>query len=193
MTQNLKLNKKLTHVFLELWLASFTPKVQIIHENAITFFLFENAFLTLSPSSSSSIHNIVIAINTPTTMNNQFEALNVLKNWFTLFLSQFLWTKNNVSFTFSPYSSKNPKILILKFLWFIEPLKLTILSGSLLFEIMGAWRRLMCAKQVISLVETMKSVFCFRYVRPDGCRRLTWKSSGQCRGWFCSWLLNVFW
>ena len=30
---------------------------------------------------------------------------------------------------------------------------------SLLFEILGAWRRLMCAKQVISLVETMKSVF----------------------------------
>ncbi|KAG5397240.1 hypothetical protein IGI04_019054 [Brassica rapa subsp. trilocularis] len=69
------------------------------------FFRIENAYFTLSPSSSSSIHNIVIAINTPTTMNYQFE----------------------------------------------EPLKLTILSGSLLFEILGAWRRFMCAKQVSRL------------------------------------------
>ena len=41
----------------------------------------------------------------------------------------------------------------------IEPLKLVILGGSLLFEIMGAWKRLMCAKQVISLVETIKLRF----------------------------------
>ena len=100
-------------------------------------------------------------------MNNQVEALNVPKNRFTLFLSQFLRTKNNIFFTFFPYSSKKSKILILKLLWFIEPLKLTILGGSLLFEILGAWRRLMCAKQVISLVETMKLVFFSRSVRPD--------------------------
>ena len=36
-------------------------------------------------------------------------------NPFTLILSQFLWTKNNISFTFSLYSSKKPKILILIF------------------------------------------------------------------------------
>ena len=59
--------------------------------------------------------------------------------------------------------------MILKFLWFIEPLKLTILGGSLLFEIMGAWRRLLCDKKVISLVETMKLVFS-RSVRPDDFR-----------------------
>ena len=46
-------------------------------------------------------------------------------------------------------------------------MKLTILGGSLLFEILGDWRRLICAKQVISLVETMKSVFFSRSVRPD--------------------------
>ena len=96
MTQNLKSNTKVTHVFfIELWLASFTPKVQIIHGNGITFFL--NAYFTLSLSSSSSIHNIVIAINTPTTMNNQFETLNAPKNRFTLFLSQLLWIKDNIS------------------------------------------------------------------------------------------------
>ncbi|CAG7862003.1 unnamed protein product, partial [Brassica rapa] len=44
-----------------------------------------------------------------------------------------------------------------------------------------------CDKQVISLVETMKSVFLqicssIRLTsKSSGCRRLTWKSSGQCR------------
>ncbi|WZZ86704.1 hypothetical protein YC2023_115283 [Brassica napus] len=49
--------------------------------------------------------------------------------------------------------------------------------------ILGAWRRLICAKQVISLAETMKSI-CSPRRLPDkssGCRRLTWKSSSQCR------------
>ncbi|KAG5382776.1 hypothetical protein IGI04_034246, partial [Brassica rapa subsp. trilocularis] len=41
---------------------------------------------------------------------------------------------------------------------------------SLLFEILCAWRRLMCAKQIISLVGTMKSVFFSRSVRPDDFR-----------------------
>ena len=54
---------------------------------------------------------------------------------------------------------KKPKILILKFLCFIEPLKLTILGKSLLFGILGAWRRFLCGKEVISLIETMKFVF----------------------------------
>ena len=174
---------------MELWLASFISKVHSIHENAITVFFFfyflENAYFTLSPSSSSSIHNITIAINTPTTMNNQFEALP--KNRFTFFLFQFLWTKNNISLlSLHIHPKKKPKILILNFWWFIEPLKLTILGVSLLFEIMGAWRRLLCAKQVISLVETMKSVFSpdlfvQTTYKSSGCRRLTWKSSGQCR------------
>ncbi|WZZ85940.1 hypothetical protein YC2023_114519 [Brassica napus] len=35
---------------------------------------------------------------------------------------------------------------------------------------MGAWRRLLCAKQVISLVETMKLVFFSRSIRPDDFR-----------------------
>ena len=38
-----------------------------------------------------------------------------------------------------------------------------------MFEILGVWRRLLCAKQVISMVETMKLVF-FRYVRPNDFR-----------------------
>ena len=72
MTQNLKSNylRKCHHFFFS--------------------FFFENAYFTPLSSSSSSIHNIVIYINTPTTMNNQFEALNAPKNRFTLFHSQFL-------------------------------------------------------------------------------------------------------
>ena len=75
--------------FLEILTCLFHPKVQIIHENTINFF-FENIYFTLSPSSFSSIHNIVIVINTPTTMNNQFKAINAPKNQFTLIFSQFL-------------------------------------------------------------------------------------------------------
>ncbi|KAG5380476.1 hypothetical protein IGI04_028318, partial [Brassica rapa subsp. trilocularis] len=49
---------------------------------------------------------------------------------------------------------------------YLQPLNLTILGGSFLFEILGAWRRLLCAKKIIPLVETIKLVF-FIYVRPD--------------------------
>ena len=108
MTQNLKLNTKLNHLFFGTLTCIFHPQSSDYSRKChhFFFFFFENAYFTLSPSSSSSIHNIVITINTPTTMNNQFEALNAPKNRFTLFLSQFLWTKNNISFTFSTYSLK---------------------------------------------------------------------------------------
>ncbi|KAG5393801.1 hypothetical protein IGI04_023764, partial [Brassica rapa subsp. trilocularis] len=77
----------------------------IIHENAITFFFFENTYFTLSPSSYSSIHNILIAINTPTTLNNQFEALNAPKIDLHSFFSILMNQKQHL-FTFFPYSSK---------------------------------------------------------------------------------------
>ena len=104
------------------------------------FFFFENAYFTLSPSASSSIYNIDIVINTPTTMNNPFEAPSEPKNqYFTVFLSQFLWTKINIYFTFSPYSSKKLKILILKCLWFIGHWSLRFLVGHfcLRFWVLG--------------------------------------------------------
>ena len=68
--------------FLDFSFVLFTPQVHNIHENAIKFFLFffsENDIFTLSPSLSSSNYKIAIVINTPTTMNNQFEALNAPK------------------------------------------------------------------------------------------------------------------
>ena len=128
-------------------------------------FSFENGIFTLSTSSSSSIYEIDIAINTPTTMKNQFEALNALQiDLHFFFLNSYKLKPTSLSLSLYIHPKKL-KILILNYLWFIEPLKLTILGGSLLFEILGAWRRLLCAKQVISLVETMKSVFFFRSVR----------------------------
>ena len=54
------------------------------------FFLLKNEYFTLSFSYSSSIYNIVIAINTPTIMNNQFECLNAPKIRFCLLPSHFL-------------------------------------------------------------------------------------------------------
>ena len=57
------------------------------------FFFSWNKHFTLPSSYSSSIYNIVIAINKPTTMKNQFGALNAYKNQFSLFISHFLCTK----------------------------------------------------------------------------------------------------
>ena len=66
-------------LFLDIYFLLFTPQVRITHENVIKFFhfyFFKNCIFALSTSSSSSIYKIDITINTPTTMNNQFEALN---------------------------------------------------------------------------------------------------------------------
>ena len=62
-------------------------------------FLFENACLTQSSSSSFFIYNIVI--NTSTTMNNQLQALNAPKININIFISSFLTHTNHLSFTFS--------------------------------------------------------------------------------------------
>ena len=114
------------------------------------FFLFENDIFTLSPSSSLNNYKIVIVINTPTPINNQFEALNAPKIDLPFFFLH-SYELNTTSFSlFLHIKLKKPKILILYFLWFIESKKLTILGGSLSFEIMCSWRSLMCAKEVIS-------------------------------------------
>ena len=78
--------------FLELSFVIFNLKVWIIYEKCHYFF-YENEHFTLPFPSSSSIYNIIIAINTPTTMNNQFEDLNAPKNQFSLFISNILFTK----------------------------------------------------------------------------------------------------
>ena len=116
------------------------------------FFLFENDIFTLSPSSSSSNYKIAIVINTTTTMNNQFEALNAPKIDLPFFFLH-SYELNTTSLSLSLHIKlKKPKILILHFLWFIESKKLTILGGSLSFEILCSWRSLMCAKEIISQI-----------------------------------------
>jgi len=78
--QNSKSNTKLTYDFFEFFICPIHPKSsQYLRKCHYFFFSFENGFFTLSSSSSSSIYKIAIDINTPTTMNNQFEALNATK------------------------------------------------------------------------------------------------------------------
>ena len=151
MTQNLKSNTKLTHVFLELWLASSNPKVQIIHKNAFTFFskihilLYHPHLLQVfTILSLPSIHKPPWTINLKLLMHLKIDLHSFFLNSYEL--------KTTFFHFLSIFIQKKPKILILKFLWFIEPMKLTILGGSLSFELLCAWRRLMCAKEVISLI-----------------------------------------
>ena len=102
LTQNSKSDTKNNPwLFLKFSFGLFTLKVWIIYENvSIFFYFFWNKHFTLPASSYSSIYNIVIAINKPTIMNNQFEALNASKNQFSLFISHFLCTKTT-SLSFS--------------------------------------------------------------------------------------------
>ena len=65
MTPNKKSNTKLANDFFGTFIFPIHPEVRIIHEIVIFFLIFENKCFTLSSSSSSSIYNIVIAINTP--------------------------------------------------------------------------------------------------------------------------------
>ncbi|WZY86988.1 hypothetical protein YC2023_033372 [Brassica napus] len=88
----------------------FSSEEYQTHAKAVASFV-ESRILAHEGEGEGS--NIAIAINTPTTMNNQFEALNA------------------------------PKIdLHSLFLTCYEPFKHTILGGLLSFEILGGWRRL---------------------------------------------------
>ena len=150
MTQNSKSTTKLTYDFFWNFHFLYSPhKFKLFTKIPLIFFRFENRLFTLSTSSSSSIYKIVIDINTPTTMNNQSEALNAPQiDLHSFFRNSYELKTTSLSLYFHIHPKKL-KILILKFLWFNEALKL-ILRGSLLFGILGAWKRYMCAKQVIS-------------------------------------------
>lgn len=78
LTQNSKSNLKLTYVFFWIFRLPYSPHKFILFTKMplVFFFLFENDIFTLSTSSSSNIYKISITINTSTTMNTQFEALN---------------------------------------------------------------------------------------------------------------------
>ncbi|WZZ65140.1 hypothetical protein YC2023_076510 [Brassica napus] len=98
LTQNSNSNLKLTHAFLGFFFCPIHPTSSYnsrkCHQN---FFLSENDIFTLSPSSSSSNYKIVIVINTPTTMNNQFESLNAPKiDLHSLFLTYSGWLEKTL-------------------------------------------------------------------------------------------------
>ena len=96
MNQNSKSNTNLTHDFLGIFICPVHRKSLDYSRKCHYFFLyfsFENEHFTLLSLFSSSIYNIVITMNTPTTMNNQFEALSALKNRFSLLISHLLCAK----------------------------------------------------------------------------------------------------
>ena len=190
--------------FLKFSFDLFIQEVRIIHENASTFF--KNECYTLSSSYSSTIFNISTTINTPTTMNTQFEALNAQILIFTPPIS-FHMHKNYISFNSSLYSSKPspppPKILILSFVRFID-------HSSSWFLIINEWVAFVVkfcflreAKKVLSLVQGMKSnlfpdLFVKKTFIEDFYGRLLivedlyGKSYCQYIRYFCNWLSMCF-
>ena len=115
MTQNSKSTTKLTYVFFYIYFVLFTPEVQIIHENTIKLLFFSKMTFLLSQAhhlqvftrlSLSWIYQPPWTINLKFLMHLKLIYTSSFSNWFTLLFPQFLWTKNNISFTFSSYSSK---------------------------------------------------------------------------------------
>ena len=141
--------------FLDFSCVLFTPQVHIIHENAIIiffFFSFENGIFTLSTSSSSSIYKIVITINTPTTMNNQFEALNAPQiDLHSLFLTCYELKTTSLSLCLHIHP-KNSSFWF-KFFFMVDRAIQAYYSWWVTFVWGSGWlEKTMCAKEVISLV-----------------------------------------
>ena len=141
-------NLKLIHIYFWIFILPYSSHKFILFIK-IPLVFFENGIFTLSTSSSSSIYKIAIAINTPTTMTTNLKLYAPKIDLHSFFFNYYELKTTSLSLSLHIHPKK-PNILILKFLWLIEPLKLMIYGGSLLFEIMSAWRRLLCTKQVIS-------------------------------------------
>ena len=107
----LKVNHKINLWFFWKFHFSYSPhKFKLFTKMPLIFFLSKMSFFTLSTSSSSRIYKIASAINTPTTMNNQFEVLNAPKINLHFLFSQFLWTnKNNISLLSLHIHPKKPR------------------------------------------------------------------------------------
>ena len=141
MTQNLKSNTKLTMFFYELWLVSFTPQSSDYSRKYHLFFLKMHILLyhpylpqVITILSLSSIHQ-------PPWTTNLKLLMHLKIDLHSFFLNSYELKTTSLSLSLHIHPKKR-KIFILKILWFIESLKLTILGGSLLFEILGVWRRL---------------------------------------------------
>ena len=127
MTQNLKSDTKLIQIFLELWLVSFTPKSSDYSRKCHHFFFFWKCIfysITLISLNYSQYCHCYQYINT-----TNLKLLMHLKIDFHSFFLNSYEPKTTSLYFLSIFNQKKPKILILKILWFIEPLKLTILGG----------------------------------------------------------------
>ena len=103
LTQNS--TRKLTYVFWDISFVLFTLQVQIIHENVIIIFFPKMTFLLSQPHHLQIFTRLPLpSIHQPPWTTN-LKLLMHLKSIYTSF-SQLLWTKKNISFIFSPYSSK---------------------------------------------------------------------------------------
>ena len=179
MTQNLKSNTKLTHVyFFETLTCLFHPQSTnyLRKYNHFFFLIFSKMHILLYYLHLPQVFTILslpTIYQPPWTTN--LKLLMHLKIDLHSFILHFYELKTSFSLSLHIHP-KNPKILILKFLWFIEPLKLTILRCVTF--VWDSWflEKTYVCKQVISLVKTMKSVFS----QICSSRRLTctWKSSG---------------
>ena len=150
LTQNSKSNTNLTSPSFLYIFALFTPHIQIIYENIINFFL--NSFFTLLTSSSSSTYKIAIAINTPTTMNNQFEALNAPKiDLHSHFLTYYEIKTTSLSLCLHIHP-KNSSFWF-NFFFMVDRAIQAYYSWWVTFVWGSGWlEKTLCAKEVISLV-----------------------------------------
>ncbi|KAG5389332.1 hypothetical protein IGI04_030873 [Brassica rapa subsp. trilocularis] len=135
----------------------------------LIFFSFENGLFIFSTSSSSSIYKNVIAINTPTTMNNQFEALNAPQiDLHFFFLNSYDLKIISLSLSLHIHKKKT-KILILNF----------FMVHRVIEAYDSWWLTFVCdsgcvEKTYIYSPRRLPS-------KSSRCRRLTWKSSSMQR------------
>lgn len=79
MIQNSNSNTKLIQSFCGIFIFLIHSKKSDYSQKYHCYSFFENGYFTLISSSSSNIYNIVIDIDTPTSMKNQFEVFNAHK------------------------------------------------------------------------------------------------------------------
>ena len=129
---NLKL-KKVSHktnlcFFLTFHLLYLPPQVQIILKNAINFFfLSKMTFLLSQPHHLQVFTRLSLpSIHQPPWTTNLKLLMHLKIDLHSFFLNSYELKTTSLSLSLHIHPKKT-KILILKFLWFIEPLKLTII------------------------------------------------------------------
>ena len=107
----------------------FSPPKFRLHENAITFFFLKMHILLYHPHLPQVFTILSLpSIHQPPWTTNLKLLMHLKINLHSFFLNSYEAKKTFLYFL-SIFIQKKPKNLILKILWFKEPLKLTILGG----------------------------------------------------------------